>query len=101
MQYQQCAVPASVENTIAASAGLFHTAALSHDGKIVCWGDNSKRQCSVPIGLANVIAVCCGAYHTAAVLSDGSVVCWGHNEYGQCTGMPSSLTVMLCGPVLL
>lgn len=30
------------------SAGGYHTGALTEEGKVICWGDNSYDQCNVP-----------------------------------------------------
>jgi hypothetical protein len=65
------------ENTF--SLGLTHGAAISKEGRVVCWGSNAYLQCEVPVTLENVVAVSCGYYHTAALVHDGSVVCWGYD----------------------
>jgi alpha-tubulin suppressor-like RCC1 family protein len=67
------------------SGGGSHCAAVSQEGRVVCWGENgTHRQCEVPLELESerVIAVSCGFDHTAALTAEGKVVCWGCNDLG-------------------
>jgi YD repeat-containing protein len=78
------------------SGGWKHAVALSSDGKVLTWGDNTAGQIgngitstvgiSVPIvvpGLNNMLAVSGGDRFTAALKSDGTVWTWGWNGFGQ------------------
>ena len=65
------------------AAGEEHYLAMTRDGRVVAWGDNSVRQCNVPSDLPPVEAVAAGHHHSLAVTTDGRVVAWGHNNYGQ------------------
>ncbi len=72
------------------SAGASHTCALTVEGLVLCWGDNSYGQLrigstsssAVPIevqGLSSGVAsISVGTHHACAVTSVGSVKCWGH-----------------------
>jgi alpha-tubulin suppressor-like RCC1 family protein len=81
--YKQCDVPRTLlGNAIAVCCNGDHTAALTVDRTVVCWGSNSDGQGVVPPTLRNVAAISCGISHTAAFV--GKVVCWGSNTYGQC-----------------
>ena len=92
----------------AVTAGGFHTCALTTEGRVKCWGNNSRGQlgddtttdhtipmdvCATgtkaPCGkaknniLTGVAAVAAGEFHTCALTTAGGVKCWGHNGYGQ------------------
>ncbi|XP_019487173.1 PREDICTED: X-linked retinitis pigmentosa GTPase regulator [Hipposideros armiger] len=83
------------------SAGSNTSAALTEDGKLFMWGDNSEGQ----IGLKNVPNVCvphqvtvgkpiiwisCGYYHSAFVTIEGELYTFGETECGK-LGLPREL----------
>ncbi|XP_010634506.1 X-linked retinitis pigmentosa GTPase regulator isoform X3 [Fukomys damarensis] len=85
------------------SAGSNTSAALSADGRLFMWGDNSEGQ----IGLNNIINVCvphqvnigkpiswiaCGYYHSAFVTMDGELYTFGEPESGK-LGLPKELLI--------
>jgi len=75
------------------SAGDWHNIAVSGDGNIVAWGDNSYGQLGdnsttgalTPklIFGTTAIAAVGGLGHTCAVQTDSTVKCWGANYSGQ------------------
>jgi alpha-tubulin suppressor-like RCC1 family protein len=89
----QCVVPTEVNakrNVVAVSCGTIHTAALTEDGTVVCWGYNDRGQCDVPLGLENVVDISCGDSFTIARTAFGTLVCRGQNYCGQCEPPPST-----------
>ncbi|XP_038172811.1 X-linked retinitis pigmentosa GTPase regulator isoform X2 [Arvicola amphibius] len=85
------------------SAGANTSAALTEDGKLFMWGDNSEGQ----IGLKNKSNVCvphevtvgkpiswisCGYYHSAFVTTDGELYTFGEPENGK-LGLPDQLLI--------
>lgn len=77
------------------SAGQSHTCAVTLDGALWCWGDNTNGQLgtgvlsstTTPVQVqSSVLAwaqVAAGIGHTCAVDVDGYVWCWGSNTSGQ------------------
>ena len=68
--------------------------ALTNDGKVWTWGDNSSGQIgdgtntsrnnpTLVSGLDNVVAITAGFGHAGAIKSDGSIWVWGDNLFGQ------------------
>ncbi|XP_065756469.1 X-linked retinitis pigmentosa GTPase regulator isoform X6 [Phocoena phocoena] len=84
------------------SAGSNTSAALTEDGELFMWGDNSEGQ----IGLQNITSICvphqvtigkpiswisCGYYHSAFV-TNGELYTFGEPEYGK-LGLPEKLLI--------
>lgn len=76
------------------AAGFSHSLALSEDGRVWAWGDNSRGQLGVgdalprtgPValpGLSNIVAVAARSAHSFALDDDGSLYVWGDNSGGQ------------------
>jgi alpha-tubulin suppressor-like RCC1 family protein len=75
---------------------------LDDDGKVFCWGDNTREQCGSPGGsicpggegdcwlapkpvdLPPVKAIAAGYLHACALTTDDKVKCWGSNGEGEC-----------------
>jgi hypothetical protein len=88
-------------NTVAITAGAYHSCALLVDGSGRCWGRGDKGQLgdgtttaiqSLPdtvSGLANAVALSAGGDvsgdfgHSCALVANGGARCWGANESGQ------------------
>lgn len=76
------------------AAGAFQNLAITGDGRVWSWGDNSYGQLGIgtetsrylPVqvpGLAGIVAISSGVDHSAAVRSDGALWTWGKNDKGQ------------------
>jgi len=84
---------------IAIAAGYQHSVALTADGRVFAWGENSagelgignQRDTNVPVAVKmdgalagkRVTAISAGASFTLALASDGRIYGWGVNFYGQ------------------
>jgi len=77
-----------------ASVNAKHSAAITNNGQLYVWGDNSYGQLGIggsvassmdPILLDNSewLSVSCGARHTVGIKKDGSLWGWGSNQFGQ------------------
>jgi len=81
------------------ASGIFHSIALTSDGKVYTWGYNyygqlgngNNTDSNVPVSVVTsgvlsgktIVYVTCGGYHSIAVASDGTVYTWGFNSDGQ------------------
>ena len=82
------------------SSGYVHNLALSMDGKVYAWGNNSDGQLgdgtinnrNVPVAVKTtgtdmdgktIVQVSVGSYHNVALSSDGKLYAWGNNSDGQ------------------
>ena len=86
------------DDVTALAAGFAHTCALTSQGQVMCWGDNSYGQLgdgTTAVHIAPVIVqgldigivkVAAGNGYTCALTSKGLVKCWGRNDFGQIGG---------------
>ncbi len=69
------------------ATGVYHTVALSAQGKVFTWGDNgSSNQPTLvqsTILTLPIIQVAAGSYSSYALTSTGEVYAWGDNRQGQ------------------
>jgi len=76
------------------AGGRNHALALTDDGSVYAWGDNTYGQLgngtwqssSIPVlvaSLTDVVGIFAGRDHSLAVRTDGSVWTWGYNGYGE------------------
>ncbi|MCB0047357.1 MAG: hypothetical protein KDD92_18170 [Caldilineaceae bacterium] len=82
-------------NIQAVTAGSGHACALTTDGGVFCWGDNTYGQLGddtrvnrpTPVAVAGlnsgVIMISAGRDHTCALKESGELLCWGKNDDGQ------------------
>lgn len=91
-------------NVVQVDTGSIHTIALSDNGAVKCWGNNSLGQLGygdtnyrgdnvgemgnnlLQVDLGTGIRariIIAGGNHNAAILEDGRIKCWGDNRYGQ------------------
>jgi alpha-tubulin suppressor-like RCC1 family protein len=80
---------------IVISAGGSGACAMTHDGKLQCWGDNTRGEVGdgttmprpsptpVPDLGSAVVDVSYGGQHVCALTRGGIVRCWGANDRGQ------------------
>jgi hypothetical protein len=80
---------------VAVAAGAYHSLAVTNDGKVWTWGDNtygqlgngtvggSNNQASNVPGFSGAVAVAGGFGHSLALKSDGTVWSWGSNWFGE------------------
>jgi alpha-tubulin suppressor-like RCC1 family protein len=72
--------------------GKSHTCAITLEGSVKCWGDNTIGQLgdgtmigrSTPTDVnalgGEAVAIAAGGFHTCAVLANGAARCWGANN---------------------
>jgi alpha-tubulin suppressor-like RCC1 family protein len=80
---------------ISIAAGRSHSCAVTLDGTVKCWGENSYGQLGdgthqpsfLPINVSQgedkAVRVIAGFYHTCYQTGSGKVKCWGLNSEGQ------------------
>jgi len=80
---EECPDDPGCENTsfVDASAGMFHSCAVTGKGSLMCWGHNKDGQASPPDGQYQ--RVWAGWEQTCGLLTDGHVLCWGLDSQGQ------------------
>ena len=83
--------PSGLSNVVAISVGWLHSLALTSEGRVVAWGDNSGGQTHVPTRLSNAVGIAAGGIHSLALTTGGRVLAWGDNSNGQ-TNVPSELS---------
>ena len=85
----------TLTNITEIAAGASHSLALTADGYVLAWGNDSLGQTNVPATLSNVVALAQGGSestaHCLALKADGKIIAWGSNSCGQ-TNVPSGLS---------
>ncbi|GIH16643.1 caspase, EACC1-associated type [Rugosimonospora africana] len=81
LEFGRLVVPAGLLGVTAISAGGRHALALTVDGTVHCWGENTFGQARAPLRrLSDVRAIAAGGAHSLAICGDGSIVGWGNNN---------------------
>jgi hypothetical protein len=62
---------------MAIAAGFRHTAVVTRDGRVMCWGSNADGESEVPSGLAQITEVYAGGGVTVARTATGQFAVWG------------------------
>lgn len=87
--------PKPLADIVQITVGAFHTCALTNQGGVKCWGENSDGQVGhgdtmphdLPVAVSGlrsgIKAISAGRRHTCGVTTLGSVQCWGGNFSGQ------------------
>ena len=70
-------VPPDLTNAVAIATGSGHTLALTSEGEVVGWGNNTYGQISIPTGLSNVVAISASHSQSLALTISGELVTWG------------------------
>lgn len=84
----------NVANTIRIATRGWHSLALSSDGKVFAWGNNSNGQLgdgtrseqNIPVEvkeLDDITDISSGWQHSLATKSNGTIWAWGDNRFGQ------------------
>lgn len=92
--YNQTNVPSNLTNSMSASAGTYHSLALTASGRIPVWGIDYYGVSNVAATITDAIAVASGAYHALAIHSNGTLAAWGNNGSGQATIPPGLSNVV-------
>jgi len=81
------------KNVTAIAAAYDHNLALTTNGQILAWGDNTFGQATVPAGFSNAVtvAVAGGQSFSMALQNSGGVSAWGVNLLNQ-TNVPAGLS---------
>lgn len=85
----------TLPDAVDVNAGANHSCALTDNGEVWCWGDNTYGQLGRGVsvianynpvkvaGINTAIAIGSGEFHSCALLQNRSVRCWGRNNHKQ------------------
>lgn len=71
-------VPPGLTNAVAIACGSGHMLALTSEGRVVGWGDNTYGQIDIPVGLSNIVAISAYSSNSLALTTSGELVSWGN-----------------------
>ncbi|RYD99337.1 MAG: hypothetical protein EOP50_04350, partial [Sphingobacteriales bacterium] len=83
-----------ISGVAAIAVGNLHSIAVTLNGTVWAWGQNSNGQLGIGsttykttathVGnTGRIVEVACGLYHSVALSYDGALTAWGYNVYGQ------------------
>lgn len=103
------------ESIVTCALGMWHTMALTREGRVYVWGDTTYGQCGlgkqaqqaksqpvpivIPLDLLprKILSLAAGSSHSGAIADDGSIWMWGNGMYGQLgVGEKENSPVPLC-----
>ncbi len=87
--YDQCDVPAGLDDVVAVAAGQNHSLALRSDGTVEAWGGEGGTVL-VPPDTNDAVAIAAGDNHSLVLSEEGTVIAAGSNNAGKCD-VPSDL----------
>lgn len=104
-----------LKNISSIDSGWVYSLALTSDGFVYAWGDNTYGQIADTKGapgiystspvliteLSDIISISSGASHSLALQNSGVVYAWGQNQYGQLGKKPLSQTEIQTYPVVV
>ena len=76
--------------------GTGFAAAITEDGRVIAWGDNTHGVLNIPEGIVDPVEIAAWEYHVVVLQADGTVVSWGDNTFGQADvpqGLPPAVSI--------
>jgi alpha-tubulin suppressor-like RCC1 family protein len=85
-------IPTNLTNAVEIADGGVYGLALTANGSVVGWGDDTDGQTDIPSGIGNALEISARINSYAlALTTNGTVYAWGDNSYGECD-VPDNLS---------
>lgn len=88
-------VPTNRTDITAIAGGYAFSAALSTNGSVIAWGDNTYGQTNVPPSATNIVAIAAGSFFGLGLRSNGTVIGWGYDADGETNPPPSVTNIVM------